>query len=195
MLAFRGLETIRAKIVLNGRMIEQINAFNYLGCNISYARKEDFTNKINKFNYFCGVIKRTLKYTSKETRLKFYKVMLLYGSEFWTLTKSEEKRIEVIEMRFLRSIAGYTLLDKKRNEDIRLELNIFNLIEKLTEYRNKWKQHVERMTQDRIPKLIFDYRPTGKRNIGRPGKDGFNNFKIYILHETGTNQTRLKPCD
>lgn len=72
--------------------------------------------------------------------------MLLYGSEFWTLTKSEEKRIAVIEMRFLRSIAGYTLLDKKRNEDIRLELNIFNLIEKLTEYRNKWKQHVERMT-------------------------------------------------
>ena len=39
--------------------------------------------------------------------------MLLYGSEFWTLTKEDERKIEAAEMRFLRSVAGYTRLDKK----------------------------------------------------------------------------------
>ena len=34
-------------------------------------------------------------------------------------------------MRFLGGVAGYKFLDKKRNEDIGVELNIFNLIEKL----------------------------------------------------------------
>jgi hypothetical protein len=34
-------------------------------------------------------------------------------------------------MKFLRSAAGYTLLDQKRSTDIRLELKIFNLNERI----------------------------------------------------------------
>ena len=62
-------------------------------------------------------IKITLKgKTQLPTKIKFYKVMavpvLMYG-------RSDKRKIEVAEMRFLRSIAGYTLLDKKRSSDIR----------------------------------------------------------------------------
>lgn len=171
-LAFRGADTIRAKIVLEGKPIEQIHCFNYLGYNISYTKNEDIQNKINKFSYVCGVINRSLKNTRKETKIKFYKVMaapmLLYGSEFWTLTKKEERRIEAAEMRFLRSVAGYTLLDKKRSDDIRRELNIFKLIDRIKQYRNDWKQHIQRMTGDRIPKLMMNYNPKGRRSVGRP---------------------------
>lgn len=155
-------------------MIEQVNNFNYLGCSVSYVKNDDVIKKINKFNYICGTIKRNLKQTRKETKLKFYKVMavpmFLYGSECWTLRKSEERKIEAAEMRFLRSIAGYTLLDNKRSDDIRKELGIFKLTEKIHQYRTKWREHVERMEEYRIPKLLLDYRPTGKRNIGRPKK-------------------------
>ena len=51
---------------------------------------------------------------SKGTRLKFYKVMalptLLYGSEYWVLTKGQASRIQAAGMRFLRHVAGYLSL-------------------------------------------------------------------------------------
>ena len=173
-LAFRGLDTIRAKIVLKDKILEQVNCFNYLGCNVSYNKNEDLIIKINRFNYMCGTIRRYLKNTRTETKLKFYKMMavpvLLYGSEFWTLTKKKEKMIETAEMRLLRNIAGYTRLDRKRNEDIRKQLNIFKLTDKIEIYRRKWIEHVQRMPEDRIPKIITNYKPTGKRNVGRPRK-------------------------
>ena len=36
---------------------------------------------------------------------------LLYGSENWTLTALQRRRIEAAEMKLLRLLAGYTLYD------------------------------------------------------------------------------------
>ena len=62
-----------------------------------------------------GTISRTLKELS--TQIKFYKVMavpvLMYGSENWSLNRSDKRKIEAAEMIFLRPMAGYTLWDKK----------------------------------------------------------------------------------
>jgi hypothetical protein len=33
-----------------------------------------------------------------------------------------------------------------------------------------WKEHVDRMSSDRIPKMILKYQPKGKINSGRPLK-------------------------
>jgi hypothetical protein len=38
------------------------------------------------------------------------------------------------------------------------------------QYRKNWKEHVDRMSSDRIPKMIIKYQPKGKRNLGRPLK-------------------------
>jgi hypothetical protein len=46
------------------------------------------------------------------------KSLLLYGSEIWTLTALQPKRIGAAEMKLLRPLGGYILLDHKRNEDI-----------------------------------------------------------------------------
>ena len=60
--------------------------------------------------------------------MKFYKAVarptLQYGSETWVITKRDMTRLEAAEMRFLRSIKGYTRLDKIRNEVTRTELEI-----------------------------------------------------------------------
>jgi hypothetical protein len=55
-----------------------------------------------------------------------------------------------------------------RNEDIRKEFGISPLSEKIIEYRNKWKAHLQRMEHTRIPLQAYKYQPTGKRDIGRP---------------------------
>jgi len=52
--------------------------------------------------------------------MKFYKVVarpsLLYGSETWVTTKRDVTGLEAAEMDFVRSVTGYTRLDKIRNE-------------------------------------------------------------------------------
>jgi len=49
--------------------------------------------------------------------------VLIYGSENSSLNRSDKRKIEAAEMRFLRPIAGYTLLDKKtRSSEIREQL-------------------------------------------------------------------------
>ena len=62
--------------------------------------------------------------------------VVMYGSENWSLNRSDERKIEAAEMRFLRPMAGYTLWDKKRSSDIREQLGIFNINDKLTQYIN-----------------------------------------------------------
>jgi hypothetical protein len=37
-------------------------------------------------------------------------------------------------------------------------------------YKKNWKEHVDRMSSDRIPKMILKYEPKGKTNLGRPLK-------------------------
>jgi hypothetical protein len=48
--------------------------------------------------------------------------MLCYGSEEWTIRKSDESRITACEMKFMRQTAGYTKWDLKRNEEVLKEL-------------------------------------------------------------------------
>jgi hypothetical protein len=67
---------IRSKIILNNKTIEQVQSFNYLGCDISFSYNKNLSQKVYIFQYACGTIKRTLRNkTRKDTMLKFYKVM------------------------------------------------------------------------------------------------------------------------
>ena len=66
-MAFKGPDPIRSKIVIDSKIIEQVNTFNYLGNLISYEGEKDISNKLNNFTKITGVInnvfkpKRTLK--------------------------------------------------------------------------------------------------------------------------------------
>ena len=40
--------------------------------------------------------------------------VLMYASENWSLNRPDKRKIEAAEMRFLRPMAGYTLLSKKK---------------------------------------------------------------------------------
>ena len=174
-MAFQGKYPVRSKIIVNNKPIEQVSNFTYLGCDTSYNYDNDMENKINKFQAICGTINRTLNNkTRKDTRIKFYKTMavpvLMYGSESWINTKKGDSKIQAAEMRFLRRVKGCTRRDLVRNEDVRNELNVYAINEKITEYKERWKQHVNRMGNGRIPKKILNYNPRGKRDIGRPRK-------------------------
>jgi hypothetical protein len=69
-------------------------------------------------------------------------------------------------MKFLRSVAGNTGKDQIRNTKIREGLNIFNLDDKILKSRSRWKYHVQRMEDRRMPKKILTHNPKGRRSIG-----------------------------
>ena len=69
-------------------------------------------------------------------------------------------------MRFLRPMAGYTLQDKKISSDIREQLCILNINEKLMQYKINWREHVQIMDDNRLPNKILNNKPEGKKNIG-----------------------------
>jgi hypothetical protein len=54
-------------------------------------------------------------------------------------------------MKFLHSVAGYTVLDQKRNTDIHSELKIFNLTGRIEKQKENLHEHILRMTTDRLP--------------------------------------------
>jgi hypothetical protein len=106
--------------------------------------------------------------------MKFYKVVarppLLYGSETGVTTKRDMTRLEAAEMRFLRSITGFTRLDKIRSEVIRKELEISGIQDVRLKYKQNWINHLKRMDNTRLPKHALNYKPRGRRDRGRPKK-------------------------
>jgi hypothetical protein len=106
--------------------------------------------------------------------MRFYKVVarptLLYGSEKWVTTKRDMNRLEPAEMRFLRSVKGYTRLDKIRSEVIRKEIEIYGIQDVRSKHEQNWINHLERMDDTSFPKHALNYKPRGRRDRGRPRK-------------------------
>jgi hypothetical protein len=45
-----------------------------------------------------------------------------------------------------------------------------NTVKEIKQYQKKWLQHVQRMDTNRLPKQALQYKPKGRRNIGRQRK-------------------------
>ena len=74
------------------------------------------------------------------------------------------QRIQAAEM---RGTQGCSLLDRRRNEDIRRDLNIVSLLHKIEDHRRTWCEHVNRMPDIRLPVVALGSHPTGKTDVGR----------------------------
>jgi hypothetical protein len=127
---------------------------------INVKSPNNITNWQMRFNSafkgLIGTIKRTIfRKVRTETILKLYNTLVLpaflYGSENWTLTASQRRKIEAAEMKLLRALAGYALYGHKTKDSIRRELQTNCILEKIDEYRRNWLLHLQRMPQNRIP--------------------------------------------
>jgi hypothetical protein len=78
--------------------------------------------------------------------------------------------LEAAEMGFLRSVKGYTRLDKIRSGVIRKELEIPGIQDVRSKNKQNWINHLERMENTRPPKQALSYKTRGTRNRGRPRK-------------------------
>jgi hypothetical protein len=124
--------------VINNKIIEHVNTFNYLGNFVSYEKEKGIHNKIAKFLKITGIISNTFKpnKVQKGTRIKLYNTLalpiLLYGSETWTVKSKDKSRLTAAEMKFKRKTARYTRRDHKTNEEILNELEVTSILDKTT---------------------------------------------------------------
>ena len=66
-MAFKGRDPIRTKIVIDNRILEQVNLFNYLG-NISYEKNLDIDKKLHKYLKITGILNKVFRPQKKPLR-------------------------------------------------------------------------------------------------------------------------------
>jgi hypothetical protein len=86
-------------------------------------------------------------------------------------------------MKFLRHLLGITKLDKERITVLGEKTGAQNIVKEIKQYQEKWLQPVQRMDTNRIPKQALQYKPNGRRNIGRPRKRWRDNFILRIKEQ------------
>ncbi len=79
----------------------------------------------------------------------------LYGTETWNTGAVERRRLNVMEMRCLRSICGVTRMDRVRNDEVRRRTGaVKELADRAEQGVLRWFGHVERMEEQRLVKKI-----------------------------------------
>jgi len=117
----------RMNVVLNGKLLEEVGCFKYLGSHIAVDGKIDVEVKcrMNEVGKVWGGRNREFKCSSLEMNVKrrLYEGIVvptaLYGAETWKVGAAERRRLNVMEMRCLRSMCGVTRIDRVRNEEMR----------------------------------------------------------------------------
>jgi len=62
-------------------------------------------------------------------------------------------------MKFFRRIAKNTFYDQKRNENIFEEVRVEPVNEKLRTYKSNWLRQATRIKNNRMPKIMWNFRP------------------------------------
>jgi len=137
-------------------------------------RRTRLWQKINRFQTICGTIRKHLKKPRTDSQMKFYKVVarpaLLCGSEIWVTATRDMTGLEAAEMRFPRSVKGYTRLDKIRSKVVRKELEISEMQYVRSKHKQNWINHLERMDNTKLPKHALNYKPRRRRDRGSSRK-------------------------
>ena len=74
----------------------------------------------------------------------------------------------------------------KHSVKFRQKMGVQNIVKEIKQYQKKWLKHVQRMETNRLPKQALQYKPKGRRNIGRPRKRWRDQLH---LEDQGTGNT------
>ena len=102
----------------------------------------------------------------------------------------DKNGINAVEMRSLRRMCGKRLIDRVRNEQIREECNVkVGVVTKMKVKKLRWFGHVERMSDERLTRKIYEAERCGSRRRGRPRVSWLDHVD-QILKEGNVRSTR-----
>jgi len=98
--------------------------------------------------------------------------MVLYGSEAWCLTANDEKILHIWERKLLGKIFGPICVSgywrSRITEEARQLYGELDIVTEIKKERLRWLGHVERMSEERVVKRLYQNTPEGSRSVGRP---------------------------
>ena len=74
--------------------------------------------------------------------------VVLYGSECWPIKNTQVQKLMVAEMKMIRWMCGYMILDRIRNRAITHFVKVAPIEKKMRESRLRWFDHVNRRSID-----------------------------------------------
>ena len=168
------------KIQLEGRDIEEVEKFVYLGATVTTTggAGEDISATLGKAQaVFCNLknIGRNSQ-LSINTKLRIFRssvlAVLLYGCETWQMIKSDETKLNVFLHKYLRRILKFYWAMKVTNEEIRFKTNMEEITQQIKRRRWKLTGHVLRKSVNENTRIALTWTPEGRRRRGRPRRHG-----------------------
>ncbi|KAJ9597910.1 hypothetical protein L9F63_011197 [Diploptera punctata] len=142
----------------------------------------DYSRYSVQFNPFCPYYEAL----NKKVMQFFEGGLLIKEVDYIWNTFQSFKNTTIIETKFRKETAeDYFVLNMKHMKLVFIiylcsnlisailfleELHMESLENKISDYKSRWIQHVHRMEDHRIPKLMLRYQPAGRRRPGRPLK-------------------------
>ena len=90
---------------------------------------------------------------------------LMYGLETAPLKKTEERKLDVTELKMLRWMSGVTMKDRVKNEYIRGTIKVTDISKKIQEARLRWYGHIKRREEGHVARDVLELE--GPKQDGR----------------------------
>ncbi len=167
----------KMNVALNGEVLEEVECFQYLWSHVAVngGIEGEVKFRMNEVGKVCGGMKRVFMCRSLgiSAKKRLYEGVVvptaLYGAETWNMGAAERKKLNVMEMRCLRSMYGVTRMDRVRNEEVRRRTGVVKeLAERAEQGVLRWFGHVERMGEESLVKKTTGSDVRGVRKRERP---------------------------
>ena len=178
----------KCNIFSKGEQIKQVKKFKYLGHLITSDGKcvNEITKRIaiskDAFQKMKSVLtNRNITMTTKLRVLKAYVwAVLLYGCECWTLNKETTRKLEAVEMWFLRRIMRISWTEKRTNDSILKEANIErSLIKTIRKRQLEFLGHICRKKD--LEYLSITGKIEGRRSRGRQRTTYIESLRSWLI--------------
>ena len=105
----------------------------------------------------------------------------LNGVEAWGMRSAERRKVNVLEMKCLRSLVGVSRMERVSNEEVHRRAGIERELASRADQRVlRWIGHVERMDEDRMDRRVLMAEVCGGRVRGRPRLGWMDGVKVAL---------------
>ena len=105
----------------------------------------------------------------------------LYGAEAWGMRSAERRKVNVLEMKCLRSLVGVSRMDRVRNEEVCRRAGVERELTSRADQRVlRWFGHVDRMDEYRMARRVLMSEVSGGRVRGRPTSGSMDGVKVAL---------------
>ena len=147
----------RMHVILNGESLEEVDCFKYLGSQVAAdgGCETDVVHRMSEGYRAWGALKSVLSNRGLGIKAKkclyegeIVPTTLCLAEEAWVMRSAERRKVNVIEMKCLRSLVGVSRTDRVRNEEVRRRAGIERELASRADQRVlRWFGHAERMDE------------------------------------------------